>query len=469
MNLSQAMRAFCVGTLLFSSIVSAEDAIEEIVVIAHPLSGEGLSQAADVLQGEELHRKLDSNLGATLARQPGVHSASFGSAVGRPVIHGLSGPRVRIMEDRIDTLDVSVSSGDHAVAVEPFIAERIEVLKGSSTLLYGSGAIGGVVDVHTARIPHEIDARISGGIETRFDDNSHGNTTALKLNGGVGHFAWHADGTRKDADDYDTPIGVQQGTEFDSTSGALGASYVGEWGFAGLSVGEIDARYGLPGDHVAGGGTPILELEQTRTDIELAIKEPFRGFRSLNFRVGHNDYEHQEIEPTGELATQFANKAWEARFELVYAKDNWNGALGAQHADKQFSAIGEEAFIAPVDSTDSGVFWVGERAFESFDLEMGVRLGRVTHDPSVGGGDNFATYAASLGLVVPLSERLQLGLIADIASRAPVAEELYSNGPHLTTGTFERGDASLDNERAVNLSATLHYDGEVWSATATGY
>ncbi len=132
------------------------EVMEEVIVIAHPLSGEGLSQASTVLEGKELERKLAGNIGATLAQEPGIHSAQFGNAVGRPVIHGLSGPRIRIMEDRIDALDLSVTSADHAVTIEPFIADRIEVLKGSSALLYGSGAIGGVVDVHTGRIPHNL-------------------------------------------------------------------------------------------------------------------------------------------------------------------------------------------------------------------------------------------------------------------------------------------------------------------------
>ena len=483
-------RACCLSALVVNSVTTAEEnLIEEIVVIAHPLSGEGLSQASDVLQGEELHRKLASNIGATLAKQPGIHTAAFGNAVGRPVIHGLSGPRVRIMEDRIDTLDVSVSSGDHAVGVEPFIAERIEVLKGASTLLYGSGAIGGVVDVHTARIPHEVPGgKLSGGIETRFDDNTHGNTSALKLNSGSGHFAWHLDGTIKDGDDYQIPgftasarqrsleeggqedvRGVLPGSEFDSKSGAVGTSYLDDWGFVGLSISRIDADYGLPGAQEEGESRPTLELEQTRTDFELGVKDPVGVFSSLNLRVGHNDYEHQEIEPNGEVGTDFSNEAWEARVELVYDANNWTGAIGVQHTDKAFSATGEEAFIQPVDTTDSGVFWVGERAFDLFDLEVGVRLGRTEHDPSAGSTNAFSTYAASIGVVVPLSEHWQLGLVTDYSTRAPVAEELYADGPHLVTGTFERGNRSIANERAGNLSATIQYHGDIWSANVTGY
>ena len=517
MNVKHALCAIAiVGSPLAVDVAHAEDGserIEEIVVVAHPLSGEGLSQASDVLQGEELDRKRATNIGETLARQPGIHTAQFGNAVGRPVIHGLGGPRVRIMEDRIDTLDVSVTSADHAVAVEPFIAERIEVLKGPSTLLYCSGAIGGVVDVHTGRIPHEVPERaISGGIETRYDNNTDGNSTSAKLNGGSGNFAWHLDGTWKDGDDYEIPgfaesarlraleeaeeehddedgdehdeeeevRDVLPGSAFDSEAYAAGASYVFDRGFVGLAVSRIEADYGLPGGHgheeeeeehdeEEEEGNPTLDMEQTRVDVEFGLADPFAGFSSLNVRFGYNDYEHQELEPSGEVGSEFSNEAWELRSELSYERDNWTGAFGFQHTDREFSAIGEEAFVPPVDTRDTGVFWVAERSFDNFDLETGLRLGRVKHDPQAGSNEDFTTYAASVGLVMPFSDELQLGLVADYSSRAPVAEELFSNGPHLVTNAFEVGDPDLDSERAFNLSATLQHRNDVWQATLTTY
>jgi iron complex outermembrane receptor protein len=510
----------CLSMLLCTTHVIAQDQqnstktpqkrIEHITVVAHPLSGEGLAQAVDVLEGAELARKRATNIGATLAKQPGIHSAPFGNAVGRPIIHGLSGPRVRIMEDRIDTLDVSVTSGDHAVSVEPFIAERIEVLKGASTLLYGTGAIGGVVDVHAGRIPHSVPVNgFSGGAETRFDNNTNGNTTALKLNGGKDQFAWHLDGTRKDGDDYEIPgftesaqfraaeeleeaasgeaheegeevQGILPGSFYNSTSTAVGASYLPDWGIIGVSVSQLEADYGLPGGHGGHEGegeeavpgapaTPILDMNQTRTDFELGVKNPFGSFISLNVRAGYNDYEHQEIEPDGEVATTFTNKAWESRVELVHESADWTNVFGLQQTNRAFSSIGEEAFIPPVDTSDSGLFWLGERSFESFDFETGLRVGRTTHDPEAGTKLDFSTYAVSIGAVIPLDSGVQFGLTADLSSRAPVAEELYSNGPHLTTNSFEIGDITLDNEDAFNLSASMQYVDDIWSATLTSY
>ena len=490
---------------------SSSDVLEEVLVVAHPLSGEGLSQATDVLTGVELLRKLDTNIGATLAQLPGIHSASFGKAVGRPVIHGLAGPRVRVMEDRIDTLDVSVTSTDHVVAIEPFVADRVEVLKGPSALLYGTGAIGGVVDVHTGRIPHEVPESLQGGVETRFDSNTDGNATSAKLDGGIGRFAWHLDGTFKDGDDYEIPGFVESaelraleeleggeeegeeeeerdillGSGFDFETFAVGASYVGDWGFVGASVSRLEANYGLPGGHeeeeeegeeeVIPGfvptDTPTLDVEQTRTDFELGVNNPFGVFTSFNLRVGINNYEHQEIEPNGEVATDFDNDAWEARSELTFETDTYTGAFGIQHTNRDFSAIGEEAFVPPVDSIDTGVFFVVEREFDGFDLEAGVRGGWVEHDPSVEefGSETFGVYALSVGAVIPLADGLRIGVNADYSSRAPVAEELYSNGPHLATSAFEIGDPDLDNEQAINLSAVLNYTSDRVSVNANVY
>lgn len=497
---------------------SESEVIEEVVVIAHPLSAEGLSQAGQVIEGEALERKRAVSIGETLARETGVHTAQFGIASGRPVIHGLGGARVRIMEDRIDALDVSVTSTDHAVMVDPFIAERVEILKGPSTVLYGSGAIGGVVDVHTGRIPHAVPERsFSGGVESRYDDNTDGTSTAVKLNGGAGNFAWHLDGTWKDGDDYEIPgfaesarLRAQEGEEgeegeeeeeeaygelpgsaFDSDAIAVGAAYIADWGFIGVSVSQMDSTYGLPGghghehghdeeegeEHEEGHdeeeeemeGNPILDLEQTRTDLELGVRDPFGPFDSLNVRLGVNDYEHEEIEPSGEVATRFSNEAWELRTELSYNLENWRGAVGFQHMDREFSALGEEAFVPPVDSSDSGIFWLGERSFGGFELETGLRVGKVEHDPDAGRSEDFTTFSASLGFVFAPSDEIDVGLIADLSSRAPIGEELYSNGPHLATNSFEIGDSGLDNERAANLAATLRYDGERMRIGATIY
>jgi iron complex outermembrane receptor protein len=186
--------------------------------------------------------------------------------------------------------------------------------------------------------------------------------------------------------------------------------------------------------------------------------------------VGINDYRHREIEPDGEVATTFDNEAVEGRIELTHDPlAGWAGALGLQYTHRDFSAVGEEAFIAPVDTSSLGAFWVGERSFSRFDLEGGVRLESVEVDPRNAGSEDFTSYAASLGMILPFGDAWSLGLLADYTARAPIAEELYSFGPHLATRAFEVGNPDLDEETALSLSANLRYAGERWFFSGTVY
>jgi len=486
--------------------------IEEIIVYAHPLSAEGLAQAALALEEGELSRNLSSNIAETLARQPGIHNSSFGTAAGRPVIRGLGGPRVRLMEDRLETLDVSVTSADHATSVDALVADRIEVLKGPSTLLYGSGAIGGVVDVHTGRIPHAAQDRPTGALEVRGEDATEQLSTAGELDFGGGPLAFHVDGFYRDAEDYEIPgctesdaLRAEEGGEpcevdgklpgswLETWGGAVGASWVGERGFAGFAISRYDNEYGLPGGHAheegeeeeeEEEGTPFIELEQTRYDFEAGLEDPLPGFTSLNLRVVYNDYEHAEIEPSGEVATNFDNEAWDMRLELNHAEvAGFEGAVGFQITDKEFSALGEEAFIDPVDTNVLAAFWVGQRDFEGFSLETGVRVERVDQKPAGPGrpeqleffgltaldNEDFTLFSGSVGLVIPLAPDWQLGLQADYSQRAPTPEELYSFGDHLATQAFEIGDPNLDQEEAVNLAANLSYSGERWRLNGSAF
>lgn len=492
---------------------------EELVVTAHPLSSEGLAQPTTVLEGDELNRALAGTLGETLINKPGIHSATFGQAVGRPVIRGLSGPRVKVMEDRIDSLDVSVSSPDHATTIEPFMADRIEVLKGPSTLLYGTGAIGGVVDVHTGRIPHKVPDSINSKVEVRGTDNADQRTAAGMLQAGAGGFAFHLDGFYRDADEYEIPgyaesaalraleeeeheeeddhdedeheheaeeaYGILPGSELEKSGGAFGLSFVGDRGFVGASIGRYDATYGLPGGHAHAHeeeeeddhegeeheeGNPILDLEQTRIDFEAGLAEPFAGAQSLNLRIGFNDYEHAEIEPSGEVGTLFENEAVEGRLEVVHLPvAEITGAGGFQFSDREYSATGEEAYVPPVDTRTYGFFYVGQRSFGMIDLEAGFRYENVSHDPQFGQTRSFDVGAGSLGLISSLASGWTFSLFGDYSTRAPTVEELFSDGPHLATSSFEIGNPELDKEQAANVSATVQWENDSWLLAASFY
>ncbi|RBP48925.1 TonB-dependent receptor [Arenicella xantha] len=513
--------------------------IEEIVVKAHPLSEQGLAQSTIVLRGDELAENLQSSLGETVAGSPGIRSASFGGAVGRPVIHGLGGARVKTTEDRIDSLDVSVTSGDHAVTVEPFIADQITVLKGASTLLYGAGAIGGVVDTETGRIPTEVpEAPISGRAELRAGDNADTRTGAVRLDGRLSDaVAWHLDAFSKEADDYEVPGEVESralrasegesledgesqllpGSRYSIDGGALGVSWVSEVGMIGVSVSKLNSDYGLIGGHnhehdddhddhdddhddhdddhddhdddhddhdddhdehdddhdeeFELDDVGRIDLEQTRVDIEAQLNDPLRGIESLNLRVGINDYQHKEIEASGEVGTLFDNQAWEARLEAKHvAIGGWSGVLGVQLNDRDFSALGEEAFVPPVNTSASGLFWVGENNYSGFSVEGGVRVERVEHDPETSLSEReYNTTSASLGVVVPQSDALTWSALLDYTERAPSIEELYSNGAHLATQTFVIGDVDLETESGAGVTLSTNYESDLFDVRASVY
>lgn len=485
---------------------SASDlSLEEIRVLAHPLADNGTAQTVTVLAGDELAREVQSSLGETLSDEAGIQSASFGTAVGRPIIHGLAGARVKTTADRIDTLDVSVTSGDHAVGIEPFIADQITVLRGSSTLLYGSGAIGGVVDVSTSRIHGEMIDDTTGRVQLRAADNANATNGAFNVDVPVSsNVLVHLDGFLSDADDFEIPgfaesafqmaaeeaeealgeegegeeeevFGILEGSRSERRGGAVGLSFVGDNGFAGFSISSLDADYGLVGGHgheeeeegeehgdeeEEGEEPGTIDLSQTRFDIEAQLNNPFAGIENINFRLGINDYEHDEFESNGEVGTRFSNEAWEGRVELRHESlAGFEGTLGIQLGDREFSAVGEEAFVPPVDTETLGVFWVGQRDLGSVELEAGARFEQVDHSPTTQGLPDlsFDSFSTSLGLVGSVNESLTLAGMVDVSSRAPTAEELYSNGPHLATNAFEIGDPNLNEEDVVAFTVSARY------------
>lgn len=494
--------------------------IEEIKVFAHPLAENGTAQTVTVLRDDELAREVQSTLGETLSGEAGIQSASFGTAVGRPIIHGLAGARVKTTADRIDTLDVSVTSGDHAVGIEPFIADQVTVLRGSSTLLYGSGAIGGVVDVSTSRIHGELIDGVTGRVQLRAADNANASNGAFTVDVPLGsRMLMHVDGFLSDADDYEIPgfaesafqiaaeeteeeaegehddgdahneeeetFGVLEGSRSKRSGGAVGLSFVGDNGFAGLSVSSLNADYGLVGGHghehegeeeegaeEEGEEPGMIDLSQTRFDIEAQLNAPITGVESINFRLGLNDYEHDEFESNGEVGTKFSNEAWEGRLELRH--ESWagfEGALGLQLGEREFSAVGEEAFVPPVDSETLGLFWVGQRALGKAELEAGVRFEQVEHSPSTPDLPNlsFDSFSASLGLLGSINESITLSGMIDLSGRAPTAEELYSNGPHLASNAFEIGDPNLNEEEVAALTLSARYANEIFELDSSIY
>lgn len=466
--------------------------IDEIVVTASPL-GSTLQPAA-VLEGDTLIVEGDSSIGEVLADQLGLNSSYFGPAATQPIIRGLGGGRISVLSDRISSLDVSDVSPDHAVTVEPLLADRIEVIRGPATLLYGNAAWGGIVNVIDNRVPKTLpDRPVTGRFELRGDTAAEERAAVGRLDGALGNLAWHLDGTRRDSVDLDIdgfatadpaerPPEERRGTlanSFSASDGyAAGASWVGARGYFGVGFRRDESVYGLPGPEVEEEGEeagepliadgPFIDLEQDRIDLRAAYS-PGGLVEELTLAAGTNDYRHAEIEPTGEIGTEFDNDAWQARIELRHNPvGRWSGALGLQLDDRDFAAVGEEAFIVPTSSDGYGLFLFEEGVYDWGALQLGARL--ETLERKAEGLADYDEDALSLAAGV----RLDIGgphtfsINLTRTERHPNPEELYSNGAHLATRQFEIGllaggaGGGADKEVSRNVDVALAREEGAW-------
>ena len=494
---------------------------DKIVVTASPLErtvGETILNTS-VISDEELQRRLENSIGETLRREPGVSSTFFGPGASRPVIRGLGGDRIRVLDAGIGSIDASATSPDHAVSVEPATAEKIEIVRGSGTLLYGSSAAGGVVNVFNGRIPTErpedgIDGAVRAGGSTVDDGVELAGGVDLELGEvGGGAIVLHADGAYRDAEDYDIPgfaesavlraaeeaegeeegeeeeeeiFGTAENTFFETEGGSVGLSWIFGNGFFGISGTVMDTTYGVPGGHgheegeeedeeeeEEGGVT--IDLEQRRLDLAGEVNGQFGLFQTAKIRFGYADYEHAEIEPSGEVGTLFSNEGWEGRFELIDKPMNafggeLNGAVGLQYRKRDFSAIGEEAFVPPTDTSQLGIFALKELTTGPWRFEVGGRFEHTSHEVSGTTVErNFDGFSVSGGAGVNASENVFLGVTAFRTERAPSTEELFSNGPHLATNAFEIGDPTLNEEVAKGIEGTVRFRTERFSASINGF
>lgn len=466
-----------------------------------------LVNPVEVLSGEELERRRNGTIGEVLATTPGVANSSFGPGVGRPVIRGQGGPRVKILDNGIGSMDASSVSGDHAVTVDPLAAEQIEVIKGPATLVYGGGASAGVVNVADDRLPDRIAEGVLAKTDVSYGDNADQTAAALRLRYGSGQWQFGSNYSYRDAEDYSIPgeaevhgedeedhdedhedheeaSGVLENSRYRTQAYGASAAWVGEGALAGVAVSQYLANYGIPGhehahEEEAGGdeaeaeeGGVHIELEQTRIDVRGALLQPFSGVGRIELRSGYNDYQHQEIEGDGAVGTTFNVTESESRIELEHARfGNWVGVGGLQLSQRDFEAIGEEAFV-PATTTDAlGAFVVEGYELGEHLIEVGLR-GDWTQDrpdDSALPDRSFAAYSLSAGVNLALMEHLHLRINGQSAQRAPSSEELYAYGPHAATSAWERGDLELQPETANNIDLSLGRDAGRWTWELSTY
>ena len=493
------------GVLLPTSMAVADETLQEVIITATPLRTTTLETAQPVLllSADLLRRSLATNLGDTLANQPGLSSTSFGPIASRPVIRGQGGLRVQVYQDGAETLDVAALSDDHAVSIDPAFADRIEVLHGPAALMYGSASAAGAVNVVTDRLPlRNTDGPMETRLELRGDSANDERAVALRSGGHLGSgWQWRVDGFSKRsgdlsiADFVESPalraelaaegetVGDERGelhnTDAKSEGGSVGLGWSGDSLAVALSLSGYRNDYGLPeGGHAHGEHTDELDgldadhadhedvridLEQHRVDLAGEWRPTAGWIERWSLRLARNDYEHAEIEDSIP-ATRYGQLGYETRLTADRRSDDvGRGVLGLQYRDLDFAALGDEAFLPASRTRSLGLFFFEERRFGALLVEAGARWERQTLDAHDAASSRYRDDAvsASIGSVWTSSPQTRWSLQLTRTQRHPTATELYADGAHLALQRYELGNADLGVEtaRTVDL-AWRHNDAD---------
>ena len=500
----------------------AHNESEAIVVTGHFVRDLDLLAGKSTLSGEELQREIRPQIGDTLTRLPGVSATSFTPGASRPVLRGFQGERIRVLTDGIGAIDASNTSADHAVTIDPLTVERIEVLRGPAVLLFGSQAIGGAVNAIDRRIPREVPDHgyhvdLTGALGSAADERSIGAGADVAL--GSSGIVIHGDGSWRKTNDLEVgghvlspqlraeqlAIAAEEAEEGHAEEAAealelanlrgtvpnsaaeqktlgAGIAYIAGPISLGVSVGWFDSDYGVPtrpgvAHHHEGeepeeeehGDAPVtIGLTQTRYDGRAEYKFDAGFLETARLRIGASDYEHTEFEGD-EVGTVFMVDGVEGRFELAQRDRNgWRGVTGAQYFHRNFDAVGAEAFVPRNETSQLGLFTLQEITLGKAGIEGALRFEHtgVQSDPT-GFDRSFNTVSAAAGGSYEVGRNAKLGFNLSRSERAPSAEELLSNGPHVATQAFEVGDPGLKKEKSLGAEAYFRVDRRGISFNAT--
>jgi iron complex outermembrane receptor protein len=478
--------AVLAAAILVAAPAHAAETPAQVVITGNPLARSDPAQAATVLSGDALAQRVAGTLGETLDGLPGVSATGFGPQASRPVIRGLDGDRIRLLDNGGASADASNLSFDHAVAVDPLVVERIEVLRGPAALLYGGNATGGVVNALDNRIPRDALTGLGGRAEWRLGGAARERSGAALLEGGAQGLNWHLDAARRDSGNLRTPLftPVADGQALPATrevvnsagtssAGALGVSWADARGYAGVSMDAYRNHYGVTVE-------PDVTIQMRRQRVQAAGERRQLGgwFSSLSWQGSQTRYRHQELEGDGSVGTTFESTGRELRLQANQAAQpalggQWLGTLGWQAEQLGFSALGEEAFVPTTHTRSQAVFalqtleWAGGTSLSAGWRQEAVQ---VQSEGDAAGSEasrfgapaqrRFSPHSASLSLSAPLpawAPHWVAGVQVGSTQRAPAYYELYANGPHVATGAYEQGDAQQGAERSSHREASLQW------------
>jgi len=489
--------------------------LEHLVVSASPYarSQSDLAQPTTVVAGRELLLNPASSLGDLLAGQPGVSSTSFGPGASRPVIRGLGGDRIRVLTGGVGTFDASVISPDHAVSIDTLLVERVEIIRGPATLLYGGNAVGGVVNaidhrIHTTRPDQSLHLRTEARASSVNDEKSAG----FVAEGGTPSVAWHLDAYRRHASDVEIPgfaatarrratelaealehgedppeeiHGHLPNTALTADGAAAGLSFFGDHTFLGFAFSGHNALYGIPAaahahespddsdsrSHIHDHERVRIDLRQRRFDLQASLTPPSGFVREARLKFGLARYCHAELEDDA-VATVFRNRGHDARLEILHRPLGvFSGAFGGHLTQSVFSALGDEAFLPPSLSRTHAFFLLEETETQPIAWQLGARLERHTidlRDRSTRSSHD-TIFNASTGAVWALDDTWSLSASLAHGERAPNIQERFADGFHAGTGVHEIGDPHLRLERSLAFDLTLRKRTGFLTGSATAF
>ncbi|MDT0199161.1 MULTISPECIES: zinc piracy TonB-dependent receptor ZnuD [unclassified Acinetobacter] len=505
--------------------------LETIQVQAHPLIQTAADFAvADHVVDQKALSERATTIGDALADELGVYSNQFGTGASRPVIRGQDGSRVKVLQHASETADVSTLSPDHAVTVDPILAKQVEVIRGPSTLLYGAGTVGGLVNVTDQKIPTQMpEDGLEGTVGLRYNSGSDEKLASAGVTAGIGeNFALRVEGSKRKANNYIAHAGYftehshheedENGNEIeeihrekarrvDNTFAEgqtvnIGGSWIHDRGFVGLSYSNRQDQYGLPGhsheyhdchphgnelhcgghgpapqpdpnaveeEHAHGG--PWVDLESHRYDMRTELNNPFAGFDKLRAHASFTDYEHDELEEN-EVISNFKSKGYDARLELVHVPvAGWEGVIGTQYSQQKVNLAGgadeheghshSSVLMADTKTEKYSLFGLEHKQIGDVHVELGARVEHQKIDvDSTQKNYSDTGVSGSAAANWEFAPNYKLSVVGSHQQRLPLAQELYADGVHFATNTYERGNQDLDVEKSNNLELGLHYEGD---------
>ncbi len=453
--------------------------MDEIVVTA-PMSRPLFQQAqsASVLSGQNLTLALEPSLGQTLARLPGVSSSYFGPAASRPIIRGLDGDRVRILQNGLNTIDASATSVDHAVSFDTSNLKSVEVVRGPATLLYGSNAIGGVVNSIDGRIVDEkIDGTIRGALNERYSSVDNGYLSSAMVEGGYKGLAFHVESFTRATEDFRIPGNARTpaaqaanplpagqtevsktipNSNLRSEGVTSGLSYIWDKGFFGFAWTEFHTNYGSPAER-----NVVIDMHQQRLDVRGAFYQPLKLIKEVSYKLATSSYQHTEFD-SGQPSTLFKNNGYDARVEAKHEKiAGMQGVVGFQSDRSEFSTSGSEAFLPPTITQADALFLYEDISRGPVSFQFGGRYDHISVDslasssfgPAV--ARTFDNLSSSVGLVFTPNDEYAVAFTINHAERAPTYQELFANGTHAATGAFEIGNPNLKQEKSLGFDLNV--------------